>query len=128
MATIIGRKQETEELMNIYHRRQAQLVAVYGRRRVGKTFLVRELFKDKFTFYHTGVSPLELQDSNQLEAQLAAFNSSLIRYGAQTGARPKNWTEAFEQLITLINGENKDKRVVVLSTRCPGWTPRAPAL
>ena len=45
MSVIIGRRQETEELMNIYHRQQAQLVAVYGRRRVGKTYLVRELFK-----------------------------------------------------------------------------------
>ena len=44
MSNIIGRKQEQEELMRLFHLHQAQLVAVYGRRRVGKTFLVREVF------------------------------------------------------------------------------------
>lgn len=126
MATIIGRKNETEELMNIYHRKQSQLIAVYGRRRVGKTYLVRELFKDKFVFHHTGVSPLELQDANLLEAQLTAFNSSLIRYGGETKARPKNWMEAFERLITLISKESKEKRLVVFIDEMP-WmdTPRS---
>ena len=126
MATIIGRKQEREELLNIYQRKQSQLVAIYGRRRVGKTYLVRELFKDKFVFYHTGVSPLELQDANQLEAQLTAFNSSLIRYGAEAEVRPKDWTEAFDRLITLINKEDKDKRLVVFIDEMP-WmdTPRS---
>ena len=46
MGKIIGRKHEQEELMRIYRRNGAQFVAIYGRRRVGKTFLVRELFKD----------------------------------------------------------------------------------
>ncbi|MBQ7495972.1 MAG: ATP-binding protein [Bacteroidaceae bacterium] len=40
MSAIVGRKKETEELMQIYRRKQAQLVAVYGRRRVGKTYLI----------------------------------------------------------------------------------------
>ena len=126
MATIIGRKKETEELMNIYHRKQSQLIAVYGRRRVGKTFLVRELFKDQFVFYHTGVSPLELRDTNQLEAQLTAFNSSLIRYGAEAEARPKNWMEAFERLATLISKESREKRLVAFIDEMP-WmdTPRS---
>ena len=82
MGTIIGRKQETKELLSIYRQKQARLVAVYGRRRVGKTFLVRELFKEQFAFYHTGVSPLELKDESLLDVQLAAFNATLIRYGA----------------------------------------------
>ena len=126
MSTIVGRKQETEELLNLYHRRQAQLVAVYGRRRVGKTYLVRELFKDKFVFHHTGVSPLELRDANQLEAQLTAFNSSLIRFGAQSVARPKDWPEAFARLIALIDNVDKGKRAVVFIDEIP-WmdTPRS---
>ena len=126
MSTIIGRKQEKEELMNIYHRKQAQLVAVYGRRRVGKTYLIRELFKEQFVFYHTGVSPLELQATNQLEAQLTAFNSSLIRYGEPAGVRPRDWTEAFDRLITLLSKEDKDKRAVVFIDEMP-WmdTPRS---
>ena len=126
MSVIIGRKQEKEELMNIYHRKQAQLVAVYGRRRVGKTYLVRELFKDQFVFYHTGVSPIELQDANLLDAQLTAFNSSLVRYGAETDTRPKDWHEAFSRLIALLEKTDKKSRAVVFLDEMP-WmdTPRS---
>ena len=79
MSNIIGRKQQIEELTTLFHKKQSQFVAVYGRRRVGKTFLVRELFKEHFAFYHTGVSPLELEDTKLLETQLEPFHSTLIR-------------------------------------------------
>lgn len=119
MSTIIGRKRETEELMRIYHRQQAQLVAVYGRRRVGKTFLIRELFKDQFAFYHTGLSPIELVDKNLLSAQLAAFNSTLVRYGSHEEGSPKDWLEAFDRLIRLLSSRPKDKRMVVFIDEMP---------
>lgn len=126
MSIIVGRKREIEELKSIYQRRQAQLVAVYGRRRVGKTYLVRELFKEQFAFYHTGVSPLELKDGNLLEAQLKAFNSSLIRYGAKVEARPKDWMEAFDRLSTLLSTQDNNQRQVVFIDEMP-WmdTPRS---
>ena len=59
MAQIIGRKQEIEELNRLYHSDRAQFVAVYGRRRVGKTYLINQVFKDKITFHHTGLSPFD---------------------------------------------------------------------
>lgn len=112
--------------MNIYARRQAQLVAVYGRRRVGKTYLVRELFKNDFVFYHTGVSPLELQETNLLDSQLKAFASSLVRYGEEPQARPADWNEAFERLAKLISAGDTGKRAVVFLDEMP-WmdTPRS---
>lgn len=126
MSSIIGRKQQIEELMNLFHKKQSQLVAVYGRRRVGKTFLVRELFKEHFAFYHTGVSPLELEDAKLLEAQLEAFHSSLIRYGAKDASRPKNWMAAFDRLTALLEKQDKNKRMVVFIDEMP-WmdTPRS---
>lgn len=126
MSDIIGRERETEELTRIYHKRQAQLVALYGRRRVGKTYLVRELFKDRFAFYHTGVSPLELEEANLLEAQLAAFQLSLVEYGGEETAHPKSWMEAFGRLKALLQQQDKDKRLVVFIDEMP-WmdTPRS---
>ena len=126
MATIIGRKQEKDELMAIYHRRQAQLVAVYGRRRVGKTYLIRELFKDDFSFYHTGVSPVELQNSNLLESQLTAFNYSYQQYGGEVLPRPESWMEAFNRLKSLLLKQDASKRTVVFLDEMP-WmdTPRS---
>ena len=50
---IVGRKREIEELRNLFQSNKAELVAIYGRRRVGKTFLVKEMFHDKMTFYQT---------------------------------------------------------------------------
>ena len=59
MAKLIGRKFQIQELNERYNSDQAELVVVYGRRRVGKTFLIRETFKDRITFYHTGLSPYD---------------------------------------------------------------------
>lgn len=53
---MIGRKKEQEEFNNIYNSNRAQLVAVYGRRRVGKTYLVDETFKGKIAFRHAGTN------------------------------------------------------------------------
>ena len=126
MSEIIGRKQEIDELMRIYRQKQAKFVAIYGRRRVGKTYLVRELFKNQFAFYHTGVSPLELQDDSLLNTQLAAFHATLIRYGAQESTLPKSWMEAFGRLITLLEKQDKAQRMVVFIDEIP-WmdTPRS---
>ena len=126
MSTIVGRKEEIAELMNIYHRDQAQLVAVYGRRRVGKTYLVRELFKDDFAFYHTGLSPLDLVEDHLMQAQLSAFHSSLRRYGDENPSSPKSWMEAFDRLADLLLILPSNRRLVVFLDEIP-WmdTPRA---
>ena len=126
MAEIIGRKAEQAELLRIFNRRQAQLVAVYGRRRVGKTFLVRELLKEHFVFYHTGISPLELEGRNLLDAQLTAFASTLAYSGASVSGRPKNWTEAFQWLRNFLVEQDPQKRMVVFIDEMP-WmdTPRS---
>lgn len=126
MAEIIGRKSEQAELLRILNRRQAQLVAVYGRRRVGKTFLVRELLKEHFVFYHTGISPLELEGRNLLDAQLSAFASTLAYSGASISGRPKDWTEAFGWLRKFLVEQDSQKRMVVFIDEMP-WmdTPRS---
>ena len=52
---MIGRKKEIRELENAYSGRESEFVAVYGRRRVGKTYLVRETFSERMVFRHTGL-------------------------------------------------------------------------
>ena len=66
MEQIIGRKKEIELLTEYYHSGKAEFVAVYGRRRIGKTYLVRNLFRDKFAFDMSGSieAPAEAQLSN----------------------------------------------------------------
>jgi len=68
---IVGRIQECNILKSCYESDKAELVAVYGRRRIGKTFLVKNYFKDKFDFYITGI----YQGSKK--EQLGFFNRQL---------------------------------------------------
>jgi len=55
-SNMIGRIAEQKSLMKAYSFHESQFVAVYGRRRVGKTYLVRKTFDNNFAFYHTGVT------------------------------------------------------------------------
>ena len=80
--------------MRLYRGNRPEFVAVYGRRRVGKTYLIKELFKDKMAFYHTGMSPMDMDDTNNLQDQLKSFYNSLIRYGWESEKQPKTWLEA----------------------------------
>lgn len=126
MATIIGRQQETELLKTIYRRDEAQLVAVYGRRRVGKTFLIRETFGNEFAFYHTGISPVGMKNTNLLALQLQAFGASLERYGSFHSEPPKDWFAAFDYLRELLEQRSSIEKLVVFIDEMP-WldTPRS---
>lgn len=89
---MVGRTREVECLRNACTKREAQLVAVYGRRRVGKTYLVRETFGDKFAFSHTGLG------RSDMAGQLIKFQESLERYGSPHADPAKDWIEAFRRL------------------------------
>ena len=109
---IIGREREAGILKSCYESDQSEFVAIYGRRRVGKTFLVKEYFEDRFCFYATGI----LHGSR--EAQLHAWNTQIKRSGCAGVSAADNWMTAFENLNTLLehlyaNG-NKEKKVIFL--------------
>ena len=83
---IIAREKEQATLKRLLEEPTAQLLAVYGRRRIGKTFLIREYFDDNFTFRHTAISPLELENKDEkllYKIQLEEFAHSLEKYGAK---------------------------------------------
>lgn len=115
---IIGRKREIQELKDLYNSGKPEFVAVYGRRRIGKTYLVRELFSDRFAFYHTGLSPAELGSGALKAQQLQSFHSSLVRYGDTHSIMPDNWLEAFDRLIHLLE-QKKEPRLVVFIDELP---------
>ena len=121
---IIGRQLEREELQRIYDAEGSKFVAVYGRRRVGKTFLIKEHFKDKLTFWHTGLSPYDRDKKFLLRDQLQAFHYSLQDYGLQGEACPKSWLEAFRLLQKLLTQKNDGTRQVVFIDELP-WMDTA---
>ena len=88
---MIGRKYEQRVLRELAEEKESRLVVVYGRRRVGKTYLVRETFGNRFAFSHTGVEDGSMKD------ELFAFWDSLRDFGWEC-ERPKNWFDAFAEL------------------------------
>lgn len=111
---IIGRKRERDILTRCLESRRPEFLVVFGRRRVGKTFLIREFFNDRFSFYTTGIPDEKTRN------QLKGFNESLIDYGDEIKTIPKDWFEAFRRLRNVLEKEtvwrdrSSGKRVVFL--------------
>lgn len=120
MRTLVGRKNNLVTFQELYRSGNSEFVAVYGRRRVGKTFLIRSAFDGKFTFQITGLSKATL------EQQLTNFNleiSKVILGNDYTPAR--NWISAFQQLINYLE-QNIDSRKVVFIDEVPWFdTPKS---
>lgn len=127
MSAIVGRKQEIEELERLYRSDRPEFVAVYGRRRVGKTFLIKQALKNRITFQHTGVSPIDQDDAkSRMKTQLESFYYSMLNHGLEGFKMPKSWMEAFYQLEQLLTSLDDGKRQVVFIDEMP-WmdTPRS---
>lgn len=123
---MIGRKKEVNELNNLYQSQKAEFVAIYGRRRIGKTYLVDETFKGKITFRHAGLSPADESGSGLLSAQLEHFYYSLLMHGMKKEKKPKSWLEAFFMLEKFLEQIDDGGRQVVFLDELP-WldTPRS---
>lgn len=120
MATqIIGREIEKAILKDCYDSDKAELIAVYGRRRVGKTFLVKSFFKENIDFYITGI----YQGSKK--EQLTFYNKQLCEYSGVAYPQVNDWFEAFNQLKHYISNLSK-KKIVIFIDELP-WldTPRS---
>lgn len=126
MANIIGRKNQVAELLHCYNSGKAEFVVLYGRRRVGKTYLVNEVFRDRFAFSHTGLAPFQKTAAGMMAERLQSFYFSLRHYGLEDCVCPKSWIEAFELLRRLLERKTDAERQVVFIDEMP-WmdTPRA---
>ncbi|MDR1495578.1 MAG: AAA family ATPase [Clostridiales Family XIII bacterium] len=105
---LIGREYEIEELDRYFESGRPELIAVYGRRRVGKTFLIREYFHGGFAFYFTGI----IEASNAVH--LRAFDEALSEFGGDPGPASKDWRDAFNKLRNLLSAKPKGRKVVFI--------------
>lgn len=111
---LIGRKKEQEQLDAMMGSGKAEFIVVYGRRRVGKTFLVNKYFKDKFSFKYTGIA------KKDRAIQLQRFGDELRRQGLPNVSTPKSWFEAFDYLRELLEKGRRGKgRQVVFIDELP---------
>ena len=105
---MIGRERERKLLMDAFASKESEFVAVYGRRRVGKTYLVRETFGNDFAFQHTGVK-------NGFGAvQLSRFRKALVDQGLPGCPELRNWFDAFDRLKDAIKARGAGRKVVFI--------------
>lgn len=109
MREIVGRTFEKEKLEQIVASNKSEFVAVFGRRRVGKTFLIREYFKNDFTFYLTGIKDASLKE--QLYNFSVSYENSFRRALQEP---PTNWQEAFHALSKKLEKSRAKKKILFL--------------
>ena len=106
---IIGREAEKAVLKHCLESKKPEFVAVYGRRRVGKTYLIRELLHDSMVFSLTGAVKASMRD------QLRIFDEAVEDWGSKKQAPAVDWLDAFRMLKELIkNLRHKRKKVIFI--------------
>lgn len=111
---MIGRDEERKQLQMLLNEEESQFVAVFGRRRIGKTFLIRESFDYKFTFQHTGISTDSIRKTDRKKVQLEAFSKSLSEAGYTGNKEIASWYDAFDGLKEIIKKSTTRKKVVFI--------------
>lgn len=112
---MIGRKKEIQQLNDLYLSNKANLVAVYGRSRVGKTYLVNEVFKNHFFFKHSGLCLDDCIDSEKTAIHLENFSKSLSLYGNNVEKKIDNWFDTFFYLTeAIMQSSDSDKKVIFI--------------
>ena len=123
MGLIVGRDRELEVLKEIHESTEPQFLAIYGRRRIGKTYLISEFFKDKGVYFEvTGMK------DGTLTEQLFQFAYEFSRRFAD-GERvtpPKSWAEALQTLHSAIEKVEAGKKIILFFDEVP-WlaSPRS---
>ena len=109
---MVGRTKEIDILLRMLHTNESEFVVVIGRRRVGKTYLIRNAYQEKITFELTGIQ------NGSLNEQLSNFNFALAQYfnvEMDSIQKPNNWINAFQVLIKNIETlKSKSKRVIFI--------------
>ena len=117
---MIGRKAELARLQQYYDSGKPEFVALYGRRRIGKTFLIEHFFANKYSFKVSGVV------EGDAEMQFSAFNIAMRDYGYE-GQFTNNWMLIFNQLGKMLDKKiRKGKRCVLFIDELPCFdTPKS---
>lgn len=105
---IIGRDYEQKVLESCINSNKSELIAIYGRRRIGKTYLIKAYFENTFDFYFTG----SLHKSKK--EMLMLFGEQLSQYSKRDLAVPKTWHEAFNQLKSYISSLKKEHVIIFI--------------
>ncbi len=103
---VIGRTHEVAIMQNLLTLEASSFLAMYGRRRIGKTYLIEEVYRKNMIFTMSGLHEVSLEE------QLQNFSYTLANHTKQLLPQPKNWLEAFQMLIEYTQKIEKRKKVI----------------
>jgi AAA+ ATPase superfamily predicted ATPase len=107
---IVGRVHEQAELKRYFESGKPEFIAVTGRRRVGKTYLIREYFSKDISFYFSGVIGKNVTNNYQLRR----FDEAVTEYGGDAGSISQCWVDAFHKLRKILESQPKSRQVVFI--------------
>lgn len=110
MEKFYGREKELLKIRGLLQSNRSEFLAIYGRRRVGKTMLIREAFGQKFTFRLTAIG--NVNKKQQLTNFQVALNTQFEKIEHHKSA--STWFEAFQQLILCLEQSKDDKKIIFL--------------
>ena len=119
-SSVIGREEELDTISRLYESGRSEFLAIYGRRRVGKSFLIEEALENKFSFVAVGLyQKIDHDNPEKVESyrqkQLAHFHNSLVEYGlSKTNPAPNSWMEALNLLKKLLQSKRARRKVVFI--------------
>lgn len=113
---IIGREKEKEILRRLFQSKKSEFLALYGRRRVGKTFLITEFFKDKGIFFEVTGLPNATTDED-----LMNFHREFCALFKKENKEepPKDWSEAFYRLQMMLKEFSKTSKIIIFFDEMP---------
>lgn len=115
---LIGRKAEQEKLLTFYHSDTAEFAAVWGRRRIGKTYLIRETLRNLDGYYLQIMGEKKAPLASQLANFAQAFSEAFYPKGVKIET-PKTWKQAFEIITSTIKAICGEKKVVLFFDELP---------
>lgn len=120
---IIGREREKAILKRLLESKKAEFLAIYGRRRIGKTFLINEFFKNQGIYLKiTGTQKTKKSE------QLKNFHRSLRALFPHPGTEEqlKDWSDAFHLLENELKKLDPSNKFILFIDELP-WlaTPKS---
>ncbi|MEM9886026.1 MAG: ATP-binding protein [Bacteroidota bacterium] len=112
-SSVIGRVAQKQLFKEALDSPKSEFFVVYGRRRVGKTFLIKNVLGNRINFEMIGIQNGDLSD------QLQNFANKLSEFGAETVERPKSWMQAFSLLRQYLNGIHQERKKIIFLDELP---------
>ncbi len=122
MSTVIGRISEKIELEEAYKSKEAEFIAIYGRRRVGKTFLIRSFFQEKKCQYFQTTGLYKGSMNKQLSRFAKELGASF--YGGAHLKSPTDWMSAFDELTRAISQTGTREKIILFFDELPWMATR----